>query len=367
MQILDKLEFKKEIKNPIEEMKNITLPVFLYGGGSYARDVLHYLKANDIKVSGIFVDVGGSILQDILDDYSLKEIGIDDINFPCYVVMGMANYLKGEHLKELNSNVKKVFYLSVIFYGDNDFFTKELIMSNYESYQQTYELLEDELSRECMIAYLNARINGDATYVFPCYRGEETYFKNSVYQVKSGENFLDIGAYTGDTIRLFTEMCNGNVGKIWAFEADRNLEQIIRKSIIEAGVSDKTELYITGLWSERTVLHFVHTDYNNEESTIDSVGKSSDIIMDVDTIDNILVNREKKVNLMKINFANAIEVIKGSEKIIREDKPKLAVVVGFYDRLISDIPQIVKKYNPNYKIYFRFNLPFPAKIVMYAI
>lgn len=363
MEFMDLLEFSHVKSDPIHRLKASGLPIFVYGGGSFARDILHYLKCSEISVEGIFVDVGGFVLPDILEHYGVRQVSIKEIDSPCYVVMGMANYLKGKTL--INKNIKEVFYLSVYPYGDKGVFSKEDIEKHKEDYQSTYELLADDLSKRCMVSYLNSRIKNDASCVFSCYEREQTYFDNTVFHVNEGENYIDIGAYTGDTIELFYEACNRKPGKIWAFEGDGSLEPTIRKTISELAVETKTELIITGLWSEKKKLFFLKSDHNLEEGTI--TGNDTGLPINADSVDHILQDKSECVNIIKVNFPNADEVLKGCSRIISKDKPKLAVVVGFFDKLIYDVPQIVLKVDASYKIYLRYNSAMPAKPVMYAV
>ncbi len=363
MKLMDLLDFNNVKEDPIERLKTSEFPILVYGGGSFARDILHYLKCNNISVAGIFVDSGGFVLSDILEDYGITQISMNDICFTCYVVMGMANYFKGRMLE--NSYVKEVFYLPFYPYGDKGAFHREDIEKHQEVYQSTYELLADDLSKRCMVSYMNSRIRNDASCVFSCYEREQTYFDNSVFRVNEGENYIDVGAYTGDTIRLFYKACNQKPGQIWAFEGDRSLEPSIKKTISDLEIEDTTKLIMTGLWSEKKKLFFLKSDHNIEEGTITNY--DTGLSIDVDSVDHILQNKLKRVNIVKINFPNADEVLKGCRKIISKDKPKLAVVVGFFDKLIYEAPRIVMEAESSYKIYFRYNSAMPAKLVMYAV
>lgn len=363
MSLLEKLNFDNVKQNPIIELKECKQPVLVYGGGSFARDILYYLTSNGVRVEGVFVDRGGFVLGDIVEEYSVKEVPIDHIDFPCVVVMGMANYLKGEDL--YNDFIKKVYYLSYFPYGDNKPFTRDDVEKSLPSLEKTYSLLADDFSRQCMAAYLNARISNDASCVFLCYEGEQTYFSNSVFHVNPEENYADIGAYTGDTIKLFYDSCNERPGHIWAFEGDPELKKSIDNTINGCGITAQTDLYITGLWSEKKTLSFSKSEHNIEEGTIVDGGTGNTI--EADTIDNLLRDRKDKVDILKINFANADEVLKGATQVVSTDKPKLSIVVGFFDHLIYDIPDIVKSIDSDYKIYFRYNSALPARLVMYAV
>lgn len=363
--LIDKLIFRENKSSFIDELKDSQLPILLYGGGSYARDVLKYLKEHGVVIDMVFAD---EVLQDILDDYDLKRISIDEIDFPCYVVMGFAKYLMGQALAERNDNIRKIYYPVLMPYDETEGYTKETVMELLPEYQKTYELLEDDLSRECMAGFLNSRVNEDAQFCFGCFEKEQTYFKNSVFEAVPDENYLDIGAYTGDTIRLFAKEVGGAPnGHIWAIEADKTLESVIRTSIEESGVADITELYMAGLWDEKKTIYFNKIDYSDEEGFISDEKGANRKHMDVDTLDNVMAGRECNITLLKVNFCNAAKILRGGVNTIKKDRPKIAVVVAFGSKMIAEIPALIKAIDPNYRVYLRFNSPMPARIVCYAV
>lgn len=311
--LIDKLIFRENKSTFVNELKNADIPVLLYGGGSYARDVLKYLKGHNIVVDMIFAD---NVLQDILDDYNLKRINMDKIDFPCYVVMGFAGYLMGKTFAEKNDNIRKVYYPVLMPYDETEGYTKETVMALLPEYQRTYELLEDDFSRECMAAFLNSRVNEDAVFCFDCFEKEQTYFRNSVFEAGSDENYLDIGAYTGDTIRLFAKEVDGAPnGHIWAIEADKTLEPVIRTSIEESGVENITDLYITGLWDEKRTIYFNKIDYSDEEGFISEEEGENRMHMEVDTLDHVLAGRNRNVTLLKVNFCDAAKILWGGQAL----------------------------------------------------
>ena len=359
------LVFNDKKENMIDELKKCDVPILLYGGGSYARDVLKYLDENGISVEKIFAD---DVLPDIIRDYRVERISVEEIDFNCVVVMGFAKYLLGQELANENKNIIKVYYPVLMPYDEIAGYKKESVLNLIPEYQRTYELLEDDFSRECMVAFLNSRINEDASFCFPCYEREQTYFDNSVFSATPEENYLDIGAYTGDTIRLYVSgLSSCPVGHIWAIEADDSMKPFIDKSIKECGVSEITEVYYTGLWNEKKTIYFSRSEYSDEEGFVTENGDKNAYGMNVDTLDSVLQNRKQEVSLLKVNFCDAEKILEGGVELIKKDLPKLAIVVAFGSEMIARIPAMIKKICPRYRVYLRFNSPMPARIVCYAV
>ena len=362
--LLDRLVFKNNCVSMVEELKNAPYPIILYGGGSYARDVIKFLKNRDVTIDMIVAD---DVLPDIISDYGMKRLDYSEIDFSCYLVMGFAMYHKGKELAQNNPCIKKVFYPCLMPYDETERFDKESIVDMIDRYQIAYESLEDDFSRQCMASFLNARLNDDASFCFECYEGEQTYFSNSVYKAVPSENYLDVGAYTGDTIRLFIKTVMNPCGHIWAVEADESLKPRILEAIEEGNVNNITDLYFTGLWDSYGTVYFNHTSGNDEEGYISEYKSENGVPIEVDTLDNVLSERLQKVSLLKVNFSDAQKIIAGGKETIKKDKPKLAIVVGFGSDMIADIPLLIKKISSDYKVYLRYNSPMPARIVCYAV
>ncbi len=66
-----------------------------------------------------------------------------------------------------------------------------------------------------------------------------------------------------------------------------------------------------------------------------------------------------------------IEAMKGAEQHIRRDKPKLAICSYHNNHHIYEIPRLMREYNPQYKLYMRYNGPFnnvlASEFVTFAI
>ena len=64
----------------------------------------------------------------------------------------------------------------------------------------------------------------------------------------------------------------------------------------------------------------------------------------------------EEVSFIKMDIEGAeIEAIEGAERHIREDHPTMAICTYHrYDHMWR-IPELILSYNPNYKLYMRFN------------
>ena len=74
------------------------------------------------------------------------------------------------------------------------------------------------------------------------------------------------------------------------------------------------------------------------------------------------------VTLIKINyFAGVKEAVEGAKNLLQKQAPKLAITLGFDCRNIRCIPLLLKKINPEYKIYLCFNRGMASGLTLYGI
>lgn len=62
-----------------------------------------------------------------------------------------------------------------------------------------------------------------------------------------------------------------------------------------------------------------------------------------------------------------LNAIKGSNKVIKEQKPKLAISIYHKQKDILDIPNLLLQYNPDYQLYLRHYSFVAYETVLYAL
>jgi len=62
-----------------------------------------------------------------------------------------------------------------------------------------------------------------------------------------------------------------------------------------------------------------------------------------------------------------LESLKGAEKTIRRDRPKLAICIYHKPEDMTEIPLFIKELVPEYKLYVRMHANDGSETVLYAI
>ena len=360
----DLLVFEENQKNTIEELKREKLPLILWGAGDIASAVNQYLEINGIVPTIVWVDQAeGGIKEENFEGIPIATLDkikekYDEFN----VIIGHSHYDLGDEILQREPQIRRVYYFVSVSYEQYENISAQFVKDNIKAYYNSFCCLEDEESRCAMTAYLNARMNGDIHYVKRSFRHKQNFFNNDIFHIGQNESFLDVGAFDGDTIYLFLQECEKKYDEIFAFEPDDSA--FIRlQAYVENEDIKNVSLFQTGTWNKEGTLYFATPKEAKNQSASVSVTEAMKQIR-VNTLDNMLKHR---VTMLKINFLyGVLETLVGAQNILERDKPKLAVVVGFDEWALINIPQYIKKIVPEYQLYLRYNRCMPAALTLYA-
>lgn len=171
-------------------------------------------------------------------------------------------------------------------------------------------------------------------------------------------SFVDCGALDGNT-SIWANGWFSKIHKIWVFEPDtmnaEKCKENLRDTECEISVIKKA------VWSSNTELYFKES--NNGMSSIDLSG---DVCIETTSLDSVIEDREDLYIKMDIEGAE-IEALRGAERLIRNCKPKLAICIYHKNEDVTQIPELLLKYNEDYKFYIRHYSLTKNETVLYAI
>ena len=251
-------------------------------------------------------------------------------------------------------------------------FTFDYVMEHIFEFQKVYDLLEDDLSKKFMTAFLNSSISSDSSYFLKNnYTVDNDYFQKDIMKLEDNEVFVDCGACDGSTVKEFIENMKKNkvkYSKIFALEPDNNNFISLKKefednsSIIcinKAAYSEKSKFKMEGERESSTLVK-VFDDLSNLKDAY------SDNIVHADTLDNIV--KDEKVTFLAMDVEGSeLEALKGAADIIKKYKPKLAISAYHKKEDLYTLILYIKKICPEYKIYMRALVPTCFDFTIFAI
>ncbi len=179
------------------------------------------------------------------------------------------------------------------------------------------------------------------------------------YDDVNGEVFIDDGCCDLQSTVYLKKNCS-NIKKVYAFEPDPQNFKVCEGVKEKHGLS-QVELIQKGTWNSTGTLCFSSTNDGASHIT-----ENGDIQIEVAAIDDI-VAPDEKVTLIKMDVEGAeLESLKGAEKIIMRDKPKLAICIYHKPEDMIELPEYIKSIVPEYKLYMRHHSNIAAESVLYA-
>lgn len=178
------------------------------------------------------------------------------------------------------------------------------------------------------------------------------------------EVFLDCGAEYGDSIEDFAKHTGNQFKAVYSFEMDDNVfEKLSRNpltkdsriNIIHAGVSNETRKVIYNKISRTYIKKFYAAEREGEAEL-----KAIDDLVADGTI-------KEKVTFVKMDIEGAeMDALRGMEKLMKRDRPKLAICVYHKPEDIWKIPLYIKSVVPGYTFILRHHSHDASETVLYA-
>lgn len=204
----------------------------------------------------------------------------------------------------------------------------------------------------------------DIIYIKDWRNNASQYF--DVFIPHDHETFVDCGCYDGSTAFRFAGWCaegGKSYDKIWSFEPDA-ASYLKCQNILHSLA--KCELYPYGISDKAGTVSFMANGYENAK-IIEDGDISDNRVQQVNVVklDEILEN--ERVTFIKMDIEGAeYDALKGAEKIIKEQKPRLAISVYHHPDHIIEIPKLLLEFHDDYKFYLRHYSLLANEVVLYA-
>lgn len=177
--------------------------------------------------------------------------------------------------------------------------------------------------------------------------------------VGQDEVFVQAGCYNGDTQKSYINWFGTDYDKMITFEPSAEqyrfcaglFQGFKNVELVQAGLSDKNG-------TVKFDLDVPGRSFISETGTEEIKTVSLDSYMGDGRVTFIALDIE----------GEEFRALKGAERIIRTQKPKLAISIYHKPEDIYELPELVKSFRPDYKLYLRhYHLLDMAETVLYAL
>ncbi len=237
------------------------------------------------------------------------------------------------------------------------------LKNNLKEYIWLYQNLADYKSRKLLYGILNNWYKYDFFTVKSCLENPyKHYFDLDIIPYCNNEVLVDLGAYTGDTVKDYIETYGKeSYKKIYCYDITPETFAYLK---------DNLSSYDNIIYERKAVSNtkdILYLDINNESNSANKVSSEGSIKLDVTTLDEDI---KEKITMIKMDIEGYEEnALLGSVNHIKNDNPKLLISVYHNNDHLWKIPKLINNINENYNYYLRCygNNIYPTEIVLFAI
>ena len=343
----------------LNNIKTDNRDVYILGAGKYAQGLRDFLFSKQINVKGFVVDdeyIHRTTIDSLLPFSDILKSNNFDLIFG--ICCGFTDWFDIK-TKEINNAVSQCPNSKFYVFSDywmidqgliyHDVIDSVFLKNHISEFKETFNILEDDLSRETMIEYLYASIGRDASSLSNLWSDDKNdYDLNLLFNDCKCGVVIDCGAFDGKSIVQMSEYLKDSFQMI-ALECD---EENYIKCCERISSHPNIKAINYGVWDKRTKLGVSQSadqSYLVEVNDDNYVGNT----VEVTDIDSLIGSNSVAALIMDIE-GSELKALNGAKKTI-ESGANLAVRVYHKKEDLITIPQFIKSINSSYHFYLRFN------------
>ena len=340
-------------------------PVVLYGTGNGADKILDQLLLRGIRISGIFAS-SDFVRNRTFRGYPVETYEALHTRLGDMIVLICFGTSRPEVLENIDriAGECETYAPDVPVYGQV-LFDRKFFDAHAEMLERVRDRLSDDVSRATFDAIVQYKLSGDYKLLRPVARPLSE--AKELLTIVNDAAFLDLGAYNGDTVQLYTSLFP-QIRNIVAVEPDaRNYRKLQENTAGLTGeeASARSIFCIRALVSDhdgtaridRNKGRGVHENAHQEsrKSVVNaSAPAQTENVNELTAATIVTLLQGQKAGLIKMDVeGNELLAIEGGREVIRRDRPSLIVSCYHRSEDLFTLPLLLSELVPEYKIYLR--------------
>lgn len=348
-----KKDIIKERIDVWQRLKDSKKPVVIYGMGDGAQKIIDVCNGKGIEIKDIFAS-DEYVRGHSFSGYKILKYGEAVKKHGDFIIVLAFAVRTGDMIGRIKalSQAHELVAPDVPVSGGG-LFDMEYARKNLSCMERAYEALADDLSKKTYGDIINFKLSGKIEYLFDC-TTDKSEALSGILNLSKHENYLDVGAYDGDTIREFLNETGGKYDSITAVEPDiKNYKKLI-KWINQSGYTDITAINKL-VWNKQATVGF-NTRAGRNSSV--NIKESSDTVC-AESIDSIVSGR--KISFIKLDVEGSEKMaLVGATDTIKHQKPKLLVSAYHRNDDLFSLIECINEIRVDYKFYLRHHSYIPA-------
>lgn len=345
------------------EKPDTSRPVYLFGCGRFCQS----MRPSIDNVKGLDVrgcldnnpDKQGQIIQG-WRVYSPGEAAERIIREKALVVISMYDEPNIAGAERMCREMGLPYTIWPDFWPAPEVTDKGLALAENPEIIRCLDIWGDEESRQTYRKVIRYRITGDAADRPRV--SEPHYFISEIPPVML-RDFVDCGAFIGDTLLIYKELCNNDFHAYHAFEPFACNLPALEKA---AGRDPRVHVYPFAVSDFNGTTGMRESDNTGAMGSMAILDAAAESRIEVRRMDDVLGDR--RIGCIKMDIEGSEPAaLRGGEGIIRRERPVLAISIYHDDAHLWSIPSWIGDLNLGYRLLLRHHSRFPAETVCYAL
>lgn len=323
-----------------QKLQSTDRPIVIYGMGNGAEIIVNTLKAYGKEADGFFASDDFVRGQSFLGK-RVMTFGEAKECFPDMIVLVGFGSQRKDVIDRILSLDAEAYAPDVPVVGDT-LFSEQFCIKHKRELETVRQHLADEKSREVFDEICAFKLDGNIEHLTKCQSTNDEMM--NLLKLTPTENYLDLGAFNGDTVLDFIKRAKSWNG-ITALEPDaRNFKRLKAVADEFYGISC-FNLAVSNCCKQ---VHFSSRGGRN--------GRMSDkgAVIDAVSVDSL----NRPFSLIKADVEGAeLDMLSGAVNTIKKFRPKMLISAYHRSEDIFTLPLKVLEIEPAYKIYMR-HLPY---------
>jgi FkbM family methyltransferase len=359
----------------LDEVLTLQTSAVIYPAARIGRAAANHLVNRGIRIAA-FGDGDPALWNTLIDSIpvlSPDEIGRQHQHTPILLASVLFDSVIREDLEQRGcENVIPVGYLNLRF--PNIFISREYNggfaavtdPSNHPAIEEVYAHLVDEESRQTFMSKLAFYVDMEKNRLDAIHSKSPIYFDRTVYKLGNRENMVDGGAYIGDTLAAFRLATHDRFHSYIAFEPNpANFTKLAKMASTD---QKRIKPIAAGLARHTSQSRFSNPSRLHDDSIHHLAdGEPGGEVHSVISLDEFFADRQPPT-LIKMDIEGSEEdALLGASGLMNRMAPKLAISIYHHPTDLWSIPLLIKKINPDYRLYMRHYTREVDDTVCYAL
>jgi len=239
----------------------------------------------------------------------------------------------------------------------------QIFVENRDTIEGIFAALGDDESKRQFVDHLRWRTSLDPVFI-PEPDRDHMYFDPRLFRLGADAAIADIGAFDGDTLKIFLYWKGAEFGSYDAFEPDPTSYARLEKycSELPPGIAARVRTHRKAVVDSSGTIFFTAGGNHGSQVT-----KDGGVAVECCRLDEYF-GANRRLHLLKMDVEGAErEALAGAWPLVERDRPVVATAVYHHPHDIFDLPSLVAKRTPDYRYAMRSYDYDGIDFVFYAI